>query len=331
MAYRVRQPLTVGLCALALLAACQGPTSAQDAKGVATTPPGATASTPIRPAGPPVPLPARAAPARPTALTLEAEARQGSIVRGVVPEGTTALTLDGVVVPFDADGRFVVGFDRDAAATARLVVTGARPETRSVSVAPGQWRIEHVNAAMTGGAGTSAEFQRRRPAELARINAARRQGSDSAGWTQPFAMPVEGRISGLFGAQRVYRGTPGSYHSGVDIARPTGTPFTAPADGVVTLAAHDAPFTLEGHLLIIDHGQGLTSAFLHCSRLDVRAGDRVTQGQILGAIGASGRASGPHLHWGMKLGTARLDPLKVVAATATKTAPVSTGPAATVR
>jgi murein DD-endopeptidase MepM/ murein hydrolase activator NlpD len=113
----------------------------------------------------------------------------------------------------------------------------------------------------------------------------------------------------MFGSQRIYRGEPGAYHSGLDIATgASGTPFVAPADGVVILAAKE-PFTLEGHLLMIDHGMGLNSAFLHCSQLLVEEGDRVRQGQLIGRIGATGRATGPHLHWGMKWNNARIDPI----------------------
>jgi len=159
----------------------------------------------------------------------------------------------------------------------------------------------------------SAEFQRRRAPELAQIAAARDVASDAQGWRQRFAWPVKGRISGLFGSQRIYAGEPGAYHSGVDVARPTGTPVAAPADGVVILAAA-APFTLEGNLLMIDHGMGLNSAFLHLSRIDVQVGDHVAQGQVVGAIGATGRATGPHLHWGMKWHDARIDPLLLAGA-----------------
>ena len=148
----------------------------------------------------------------------------------------------------------------------------------------------------------------RRP-ELAQINAARSLDTGSEGWRQRFIWPVKGRLSGLFGSQRIYRGEPASYHSGTDITTGrSGTPFVAPADGVVILAA-DRPFTLEGNLLMIDHGMGLNSAFLHCSEILVKQGDRVRQGQVIGRIGMTGRATGPHLHWGLKWRQARLDPI----------------------
>lgn len=248
----------------------------------------------------------------PATLQVRGVARQGALLRGLVPAGTMSLTLDGNPVEFDAEGNFVIGFDRDAKASAELTVTSrdGRTHTRRLKVAPGQWNIQHVNASITGGT-SSAEFQRRRAGELARIEAARANPQLSNGWRQTFIWPVKARISGVFGSQRVYRGTPGSYHSGLDLAGGAGTVYVAPADGVVVLATEE-PFTLEGKLLIIDHGMGLNSAFLHNDRLLVKEGDSVTQGQPLGHIGATGRATGPHLHWGMKWNSSRIDPLPLL-------------------
>lgn len=253
-----------------------------------------------------------AAPSAPVDIHLEGSATQGGVMQGQVPGGTRSLTLDGQPVPVAADGRFLVGFDRDAAASMRLVATlvDGRQLVRSLTVAPGVWRIQHVNVPYRGSAASDAEFEQRRPAELAQIAAARAKPVDSNGWRQAFIWPVKGPFSALFGSQRVYQGKPGGYHGGTDIAVSAGTPFVAPADGVVTLAA-TTPFTLEGNLLIVDHGMGLSSAFLHCQRLDVKVGDRVVQGQRLGTVGATGRAKGAHMHWGMKWRDARVDPGKL--------------------
>lgn len=245
----------------------------------------------------------------PTEIWMSGAAVQGGLVIGRAPQGTRSLFLDDAPIEFSPDGYFLIGFDRDAPVQAKLIfmrADGGKIE-RNIAVAPGNWRIENVAANITGGAKSSAEFQARRSAELAQIEAARAVRSDRAGWRQTFIRPISGRISGLFGAQRIYNGTPGSYHNGMDIAAPTGRDFVAPADGVVTLAANDA-FTLEGHLLMIDHGMGLNSAFLHASELLVKEGDVVRQGQVIGRVGATGRASGPHLHWGMKWKGARIDP-----------------------
>jgi len=261
--------------------------------------------------------PVRAAPDaqwNPADFWLSGSAIQGGLVTARAPKGAYSVLLNNEQLTLSAEGFFLMGFDRDAAMHANLVAVLAdgRKLERMISVAPGNWRIENVRANKTGGAKSSAEFQARRSAELARIAAARAIPSQSNGWRQTFIRPVAGRISGLFGAQRIYNGTPGSYHSGMDIAAPNGSEFVAPADGIVTLAANDA-FTLEGYLLMLDHGMGLNSAFLHASELLVKEGDIVKQGQVIGRVGATGRASGPHLHWGMKWNSTRIDPKLLIA------------------
>jgi murein DD-endopeptidase MepM/ murein hydrolase activator NlpD len=235
---------------------------------------------------------------------------QGGLLAGEAPAGTVALTLDGKAVPFAADGRFVLGFDRDAPGTATLAATlrdGHRVEQR-LAVAPRAWDISRLST-LPKIPLPQPTFDRLRPAELAQIAAARATVTDAQGWRQAFAWPTTGRISTLFGSQRIYaNGEAGSYHSGLDIARQTGTVVVAPADGVVILAA-DHPFTLEGNLLMVDHGSGLNSAFLHLSRIDVRVGEHVRQGQPIGLVGMTGRATGPHLHWSLQWRGAKLDPL----------------------
>ena len=295
------------LAALALLTVAAGCVPASDAPAKPAPSP---APSPFADPGPPLPPPA-APPVRADFL-LRGTPEQGAVMLGQAPGGTRTLTLDGQPVPLASDESFLIAFDRDAGPSALLVATlasGQRVE-RTLTVAAGNWRIEHINAPYRGSASSDADFARRRPAELAEIAAARAKPIESDGWRQSFRWPVIGRFSGFFGSQRVYQGKPGSYHSGTDVAVPAGTPFYAPADGVVTLAA-SAPFTLEGNLLIVDHGMGLSSAFLHCQRLDVKVGDRVTQGQPLGLVGRTGRATGPHLHWGLKWRDARLDPGKL--------------------
>ena len=237
---------------------------------------------------------------------------QGGMVTGVAPGGTAALTFDGTAIPIAPDGRFLIAFDRDAKPTATLVATldDGRQVSDLLTVAPRAWDISRLDSVPKYPV-PQPVFEKLRPAELAQINAARQIVTGAEGWRQTFEWPVLGRISTLFGSQRIYRnGEAGSYHSGLDVARPTGTPVMAPADGVVILAA-DHPFTLEGNLLMIDHGMGLNTAFLHLSKISVRVGERVRRGQPVGLIGMTGRASGPHLHWSMKWRDSRIDPLLV--------------------
>lgn len=234
---------------------------------------------------------------------------QGGVMIGQAAQGLFDLSFNGDPLPLSDDGGFIIAFNRDASAVAQLAATLPNGErvTKMLTVAPRAWRIEHVsiNRRETR---QSPEFLARRGPELAQINAARAINSDSQGWRQSFIWPVKGRVSGMFGSQRIYNGDPGSYHSGVDVAAATGTYYVAPADGVVTLAAA-SPFTLEGNLLMIDHGMGLNSAFLHSSEILVKQGQVVKRGEPIGRVGATGSATGPHLHWSMKWNDARIDPI----------------------
>ena len=244
-------------------------------------------------------------------MSVAGRAEQGGVVRGTVPSGTATLTIDGVPVPFDRYGRFIVGFGREAGPRAELIAVQAdgRHELRQLAVAPRRWSVQSLPT-LPRGTVPSAVFLERRSVELAAIARARAEHHPGTGWYGPFSWPVTGRISGVFGSQRIYAGEPGTPHSGVDIARPTGTKVLAPADGVVMLAAA-VPFTLEGRLLILGHGAGVTSAFLHLSRIDVRKGQQVRRGQLIGAIGTTGRSTGPHLHWAMMVRDQRVDPARL--------------------
>ena len=259
-------------------------------------------------------LPARLAaliePAQPD-LALFGRLVQGGWARGIAPGDALSLSFDGKPVALAPDRHFFLAFDRDAAPVAQLRIRRAdgSEALQQLAIAPRAWQIEHISLGPRPGTLPDEAFRIRREAELARIGAARAVGAVSDGWRQSFIWPVTGRLSGHFGSQRIYNGTPGAYHSGLDIATgASGTPFVAPADGVVILAAH-SPFTLEGRLLMIDHGMGLNSAFLHCSQIVVKEGQIVHRGQFIGRIGMTGRATGPHLHWSIKWQDKRLDPL----------------------
>jgi len=305
--------LAVLLILPALAAACVAPSkhSPEPARSSVVQPLAVSEPEPA-PAARPVPAPAPAvppAPVGPSTFLYSGELTQGGWLRGQVPAGTVSARLDDQALALDQGGHFFAAFDRDAAPAATLIamLRDGRTIESPLSVSPRAWQIENVNASPRANV-PSAEFMARRRPELERIGAARGVDTGSEGWRQAFVWPAKGRISGRFGSQRVYRGEPGSYHSGIDIAGGAGTAYVAPADGVVVLAAQ-APFTLEGNLLIIDHGMGLNSAFLHSSELLVHEGDRVKQGQVLGRIGMTGRATGPHLHWSLMWRGRRLDPL----------------------
>ena len=237
---------------------------------------------------------------------------QGALIRGAAPAGTVALTLDGREVPLAPDGHFLLGFDRDARTSAVLVarIADGGEIRATLAVARRTWSIQHIGMARPAD-GPTPEYARLREGELQLIGRARARRSASMGWSHRFLWPAPGRLSGAFGAQRIYRGgVPAAYHSGADIAAGAGALVVAPADGVVTLAPPPR-FSLEGNLVILDHGMGLTSSFLHLSVALVRPGQIVHQGDPIGRVGATGRATGPHLHWSLVWNGARLDPASV--------------------
>ncbi|MFZ4687626.1 MAG: M23 family metallopeptidase [Polymorphobacter sp.] len=242
-----------------------------------------------------------------TIVTPTISVAQGGIHRGRLPAGATNLQLDDRPVSVTADGRYIIGFGRDAAGGASLAwrTAGGEIVTQPITVTPRQWRIQSLPT-LPPRPVPDAEFEARRPSEIAAIAAARAEISAQTGWAGRFIAPAKGTVSGVYGSQRILSGTPMAPHAGLDFAAPPGAPVVAPAAGVVRLA--QGPFTLEGNLVMIDHGMGLVSAFLHLSRIAVKTGDVVTQGQTIGAVGATGRATGPHLHWGVTWLDVRVDP-----------------------
>lgn len=240
-------------------------------------------------------------------LELPGTIRQGDLVVARTAAGCVA-TVDGRRVRVARDGAFVFGVGRDARTVAVAVVGGPRV---SRNVAPRRWRVERVDGVPPSTVTPPPAIAERIAREQAKVAAARTRDEDREDWRGPFDRPVAGRISGVYGSQRVLNGIAKDPHYGLDLAAATGTPVRAPAGGVVTLAERDLYLT--GGTILLDHGHGVTSVFLHLSRLDVEPGRRVARGDVLGAVGATGRASGPHLHWGLNWFDVRVDPATVLA------------------
>jgi murein DD-endopeptidase MepM/ murein hydrolase activator NlpD len=234
---------------------------------------------------------------------------QGGLVQGRVPPGTR-VTLDGRDLRVGADGTFLIGFGRDVqGATLGVTYADGRSETRALAVEKRSWHIQRVDGLPQQTVTPNEEELKRIRAEGAQAREARMIDSAEPLFRTGFVWPVIGPISGVYGSQRILNGEPRAPHFGVDIAAPAGTPVVATADGTVALA-HD--MLLSGKTLIVDHGYGLSSVYYHLSEIAVAAGDRVSKGQVIGKVGATGRATGPHLHWGMNLFDIRLDPALLV-------------------
>ena len=244
-------------------------------------------------------------------VVFPASVPQGALVFGKVPPGSQVRYRERLLRA-TGYGTVALGVGRDETGPLKVDVTlpSGRVEPVSIAVTPRDWPVEHVNGVPPKTVNPPPEIAARIQREQALVTAARERDDERTDFALPFQWPVQGRISGRFGNARVYNGQPGAGHSGMDIAAPDGTPVKAPAGGVVTFASPDLYLT--GGTVLLDHGHGVSSNFLHLSRIDVRVGDRIEPGQVIGAVGATGRATGPHLHWGMNWFDTRIDPLLVL-------------------
>ncbi len=243
-----------------------------------------------------------------TSFSLNGSFAQGGLVFGQTTPGAE-VRLDGEKVMVGDDGRFVIGFGRDSALTALLTVKqpGGDVERKSLEIEDREFKVDRIDGIDQSKVSGFTEAQLEKIGrDSAKKKEARKVSDRAAFWAGGFDWPLTGRISGVFGSQRILNGEPKRPHSGLDIARPTGTPIKAPADGIVRLAESDMYF--EGGLVLLDHGHKLESAFLHMSRIDVEPGQKVQKGDVLGAVGATGRVTGPHLHWSVKWVGRLVDP-----------------------
>lgn len=235
---------------------------------------------------------------------------QGSLLRGQVP-ADAKVTLDGEPVLVNRQGKFVIGFKREAELSHRLEVTLADGSliTKPIQLAERAYNIQRID-------GLDQKMVSPPESVLARIkqdnidvaNARSKVTNLDAVFTR-FVWPAKGPITGVYGSQRILNGTPKWPHYGVDVGGATGTKVTAPASGTVTLAKD---LYYSGNTLILDHGMGVFSTFLHLDSMAVNVGDTVKQGEKIGTIGATGRATGPHLDWRINWRKMRLDPQTIV-------------------
>lgn len=235
---------------------------------------------------------------------------QGSLLRGQVP-ADAKVTLDGEPVLVNRQGKFVIGFKREAELSHRLEVTLADGSliTKPIQLAERAYNIQRID-------GLDQKMVSPPESVLARIKQdnidvanARSQVTNLDAVFTRFVWPAKGPITGVYGSQRILNGTPKWPHYGVDVGGATGTKVTAPASGTVTLAKD---LYYSGNTLILDHGMGVFSTFLHLDSMAVNVGDTVKQGEKIGTIGATGRATGPHLDWRINWRKMRLDPQTIV-------------------
>lgn len=249
----------------------------------------------------------RAAFAAVSRLALTGSFEQGSLILGKTEAGTRT-AIDGTMVHVSPTGDFAFGFafDQKTPCVIAARFNDETRETRIVQPVARQYEIQRITGLPEKLVTLPPEVLQRRKREVAMIAAAHTHDSDLDGFTEKFDWPIAGIISGPFGNQRILNGKAMAPHFGVDIAARAGAPIAAPASARVALVGPD--FYLEGGLTILDHGHGVTTSYLHQSKQAVKVGDTVTRGQVIGEVGMTGRATGPHLHWGLNWFQMRLDP-----------------------
>ena len=243
-------------------------------------------------------------------LVLHGEMTQGALLRGQVPEGAK-VRLDGVKVEINSQGKFVIGFERKAPLNHELTVSlpDGSVITKPITLTERNYNIQRIDGLDQKMVTPPQSVTDRIKQDNIDVAIARQPKSALDAVFTRFIWPAKGPITGVYGSQRILNGTPKWPHYGVDVGGPTGTPVYAPASGKVTLAKD---LYYSGNTLIMDHGMGVFSTFLHLDSINVKVGEYVEQGKPIGTIGATGRATGPHLDWRINLGKMRLDPQTIV-------------------
>lgn len=240
------------------------------------------------------------------ALELCGKAQQGQILIGHT-DGKEEIIFNKVKIPTDKNGLFLLALGRDEPQTAQITTrTTKNSSIHNFEVAAFPWDIQNIKGIPPRKVTPSDSDLRDIEFEQKLVRAAQETQSSTPYWKQGFIMPVEGRISGNFGGQRIMNGVKKNPHAGMDIAAKEGTPVKASAGGIVTLAQPDLFYS--GNVVILDHGYGLHTIYAHLQEIKVNRGDEVKQGDIIGLVGQTGRATGPHLHWGASANGTKFNP-----------------------
>lgn len=248
-----------------------------------------------------------------SAIIWQGSWQQGSLLLGQI-KPSNSISYAGEQIKTTADGRFLFGLGRNAEQLSTFIINSPNGTSteEQYPVAEREYKIQRIEGVPQNTVQPPAEQLQRIKSDSALVVNARREVTDNTDFLEGFIKPLKGPKTGVYGSQRFYNGVPKSPHYGVDYAAPTGTVVIAPAAGVVRLAHKDLFYS--GGTLIIDHGHGLSSSFLHLSHILVSVGSRVKRGDSIALVGATGRATGPHLDWRMNWRKVRVDPELVLEA-----------------
>jgi len=246
-------------------------------------------------------------------FSLTGKATQGGLLIGKA-KPNSRVRANGVELQVASNGAFLIGFGRDYDRTFVEVVVIApdesMTETRSIPVLPRVYDEQSITGVAQKYVEPPPEDLKRIAEERRAISEARALAADASDFEVGFMWPVEGPISGVFGSRRIFNGQPRAPHNGVDIAAGRGSIVVAASRGVVTLAQKDLFFN--GNVVIIDHGLSLSTVYVHLDEITVRQGQRANIGDPIGKVGATGRVTGPHLHWGANVAGQAIDPQLLV-------------------
>ena len=243
------------------------------------------------------------------AFELCGDIRQGEFIIGKA-KGADKVTINEDELQISDDGYFLLAFGRDEKNTQKLSIYADEDFNYSFDVNKTKWDIQNIKGVPPRKVTPSDSDLAAIETERKVVRAALKGIKDNTAWLSGFIMPVEGRISGKFGGQRIMNDVPKNPHQGMDIAAKEGTPIKASADGEIVLAYPDLFYS--GNVVIIDHGFGLQTIYAHMKDMSVKLGDKVKKGDIIGTVGKTGRATGPHLHWGASLRNVRFNPQSLV-------------------
>lgn len=245
-------------------------------------------------------------------ISLKGQFVQGGIVIGKTIPGSQ-VTFDKQAIRVSPEGNFIIGFSRDEPIRVNLSIAIPDGEkiSKDIRIEKRNYKIQRIDGL------PKAKVSPRKPEVLARIRKesaqaaqARKRDDERPDYLETFIWPTIGPISGVYGSQRILNGQARRPHFGVDVAAPAGSNVVAPASGVITLAHQDMFFS--GGTIILDHGHGLSSTFLHLSQLLIKKGEVVRQGDLIARVGATGRVTGAHLDWRMNIFKRRVDPQLLV-------------------
>jgi murein DD-endopeptidase MepM/ murein hydrolase activator NlpD len=239
-------------------------------------------------------------------VTLTGSMEQGSLIVGHT-EPSARVLFDDAPLHISPEGLFACGLEWNRTGAAHLSAQFADGSSEAHEISPvvRTYNVQHVNGLPPNTVTPPADVLERIHREAEMIGEARRKDSDAIWFAEPFDWPAPGIMSGVFGSQRVDNGQPMSPHMGVDMANVEGTPIRAPANATVLISDD---YYLDGGFTLLDHGHGVSTSYLHQSKRLIKAGDVVQRGQVIGLMGKTGRATGPHLHWAMNWFQVKLDP-----------------------